>query len=394
MKTLKRLLSVLRKCAREQKRDLWVLGLSLAFAPLFVLLYYLMTGGTGSTSYAVFVINQDVPVTMENGVRLAAGEEVVSGLQAMTYENGNPLLRVIPVSNRAEAETRLRNRDAALLLVIPPDFSAAVAAYRRGDASAQSALTFVGDLTNPTYTVAAVMVMTVSDNYISTATGAERPIQLVEEPLGNSAARTEFENYVPALFIFAVILVIFQAAMTPAREVESGTLRRLRLTRVNSFELLGGITAWLVLVALLEVALTFVVALACGFRSQGSLWLAILVIAITSLSVIGAGMIVAAFSKTVSQAFVIANFPLGLFMFMSGVIYPLPRTPLFTLFGHAVAIYDVLPTTHAVLALNKIFTLGLGFKDILFELSALTLLSVIYFAVGVWIFQKRQMKVD
>ncbi len=394
MNTLKRLVSVLRKCAREQKRDLWVLGLSMAFGPLFVLLYYLITGGTGSTSYPVFVINQDAPVTMENGVRLAAGEEIVSGLQAMTYENGNPLLRVIPMINRTEAETRLRNRDATLLLVIPPDFSAAIAAYRQGDASARSALTFVGDLTNPTYTVAAVMVMTVSDNYISTVTGAERPIQLVEIPLGNSAARTEFENYVPALFIFAVILVIFQAAMTAAREVESGTLRRLRLTRMSSFELLGGITTWLVLVALLEVTVTFLVALACGFRSQGSLWLAVLVGAVTSLSVIGAGMIVAAFSKTVSQAFVIANFPLGLFMFMSGVIYPMPRTPLFTLFGHAVAIYDILPTTHAVLALNKIFTLGLGFKDILFELSALTLLSVIYFAVGVWVFQKRQMKAD
>lgn len=394
MNTLKRLASVVRKCALEQKRDLWVLGLSLAFGPLFVLLYYLITGGTGSTSYAVIVIDQDVPVIMENGVRLAAGEDVLRGLQAMSYENGNPLLRVIPMTDRIEAETRLRNRDAALLLVIPPDFSAAVATYRQGDASARSALTFVGDLTNPTYTVAAVMVMTVSDNYISASMGVDRPIQLIEIPLGNSAARTEFENYVPALFIFAVILVIFQAAMTVAREVESGTLRRLRLTRVRSFELLGGITAWLVLIALMEVVVTFLVALACGFRSQGSLWLAILVGAITSLSVIGAGMIVAAFSKTVSQAFVIANFPLGLFMFMSGVIYPMPRTPLFTLFGHAVAIYDILPTTHAVLALNKIFTLGLGFKDILFELSALTLLSLGYFFIGVWAFQKKQMKVD
>jgi ABC-2 type transport system permease protein len=394
MIAFKRLLGVIRKCAREQKRDLWVLGLSIAFGPLFVLLYYLITGGTGSTSYAVLIFNQDVPVTNENGIRIAAGEEITSSLEAMTYKNGNQLLRVIQVTDRSGAEIRLRNRDASLLLIIPPDLSAAIAASQRGDGSARSVLTFVGDLTNPTYTMAAVLVMTVSDNYVSSATGAERSIQLVEVALGDSAARTEFENYVPALFIFAIILVIFQAAMSPAREVESGTLRRLRLTRVTSFELLGGITTWLVLVALLEVALTFLVALACGFRSQGSLWLAILVSAITSLAVIGAGMIVAAFSKTVSQAFVIANFPLALFMFMSGVMYPMPRIPLFFLFGHAVAIYDILPTTHAVLALNKIFTLGLGFKDILFELSALTLLSVIIFGAGVWIFQKRQMKAD
>lgn len=391
MNTLKRLMSVFRKCAREQKRDLWVLGLSLAFAPLFVLLYYLITGGTGSTSYPVFILNQDVPVTLENSVRLDAGKEILNGLQAMTYKNENPLLRVIEVTERTEAEIQLRNREASLLMIIPPDFSTALAAYRQGDPSAKSQLTFVGDLTNPTYTVAAVLVMTISDKYVSTTTGAKSPIQLVEVPLGTSAARTEFENYIPALFIFAVILVIFQAAMTPAREVESGTLRRLRLTQVNSFELLGGMTTWLVLIALLEVVLTFLVALACGFRSQGPLWLAILVGVITSLSVTGAGLIVAAFSKTVSQAFVIANFPLGLFMFMSGVVYPMPRSSLFTIFGHAVAIYDILPTTHAVLALNKIFTLGLGFKDIFYELSMLTLLSAFYFALGVWVFQKRQM---
>jgi ABC-2 type transport system permease protein len=391
MNTLHRLGSVLRKCAREQQRDLWVLGLSMVFGPMFVLLYYLMTGGTGSTSFAVLVINQDEPV-MRQGSQLAAGDEIVAGLHAMAYKNGNPLLRVITITDRTEAENQLRNRAAALLLIIPSDFSTTINAYREGDKRARSSLTFIGDLTNPTYTVAAVMVMTVGENYISKAIQAEHPIQLVEIPLGDSAARTEFENYVPALFIFAIILVIFQAAMTAARESESDTLQRLRLTLMNSFELLGGITIWLVLIALMEMGLTFLVALACGFRSQGSLWLALLVGAITSLSVIGVGLIVAAFSKSVSQAFVIANFPLGLFMFMGGVIYPMPRTPLFTLLGHGIAIYDILPTTHAVLALNKIFTQGGGFKDISFELSALTLLSIIYFILGVWAFQKRLMK--
>jgi hypothetical protein len=44
-------------------------------------------------------------------------------------------------------------------------------------------LTFVGDLTNPTYSIVAIMVMTVSDNYVSIAMGAEYTIQLVETPL-------------------------------------------------------------------------------------------------------------------------------------------------------------------------------------------------------------------
>jgi ABC-2 type transport system permease protein len=217
---------------------------------------------------------------------------------------------------------------------------------------------------------------------------------MIEVALGDSAARSEFENYIPALFFYSVILVIFHAVMTPTREVESGTLKRLHLTCVNSFEHLGGIIIWLVLIAFIEAALTLVVAVMCGFLSQGSLWLVIINGTITRLSKIGAGLIVAAFSKTTSQAFVIANFPLALFMFMKGVIYPIPRTPFYTLFGHSVAIYDILPTTHAVLALYKIFTWGLGTKDIVFELAALSILSLIYFGSSVWAFQNRKMKMD
>ena len=62
-------------------------------------------------------------------------------------------------------------------------------------------------------------------------------------------------------------------------------------------------------------------------------WLAVLVAAVTSLSIIDIGLIVACFSKTVSQAFVIANSPLGFLMFLTGATLPClicfrPLTPL------------------------------------------------------------------
>jgi ABC-2 type transport system permease protein len=101
---------------------------------------------------------------------------------------------------------------------------------------------------------------------------------------------------------------------------------------------------------------------------------------------------VACFSKTVSQAFVVANFPLGLMMFFSGVIYPLPRVTLFTIAGHAVGPYDILPPTHAVAALNKVLTLGAGLDEVAFELTALTILSMLYFMVGAWLFRRMHLR--
>ena len=382
------------KSVREQKRDPWVIGLSLAFAPLFVFIYWLMTGGTGTTSYGVLVVNQDVPVTLEGGAKLAAGDEVVARLRGLSYQNGSPLLKVVLADNRLEAEHKLRDRAAAALVIIPADFSAQLAAFHSGDTGARTDLIFIGDLTNPTYTVAAVMAMTAADSYTQGFTNAPRPVELVEIPLGASAARNEFENYVPGLLVLAVVLMIFQAAMAPARDIESGALRRLRLTPLTAFDYLGGTSLWLGLVSIAAVLLTFMTAVGLGFRSQGPVWLAVLATAITSLSIIGIGLLVACFSKTVSQAFVIANFPLGLLMFLTGAAFPLPRLTLFTLFGRDFALADLLPPTHAVIILNKVFTLGAGLQEVAFELAALILLSMLYLGLGVWLFQKTQMRAD
>jgi ABC-2 type transport system permease protein len=383
-----RFISVLRKCAREQRRDLWVLGLSLAFAPLFVFIYWMWTGGNVTMSYSVLVVNQDSGVTLADGSILDAGQLVIREMEVLTFQDGSPILRVKPISDRSEAEDLLRKQKAAALVILPPDFSKVIAESREGDATPTTEVELVGDLTNPYYTVAAVMAFTAIDGYTVAATGEYRPIELIETALGDSAARTEFELYVPGLFVLAVIMMLFQASMMVAREIEGGKLQRLRASRLTAFELLGGISTWLVLVAILEVLITFAVAAALGFRSQGALWIAILVGVIASFSIIGVGMIVASFSKTVSQAFVIANFPFGFFMFLSGAAFPVPMGSMFTLWGHDFHLADLLPPRHAVTALNKVFTLGAGLGDVVFELGALAILSILYFGLGVWLFRK------
>jgi ABC-2 type transport system permease protein len=387
-----RFVSVLRKCAREQKRDLWVLGLSLAFAPLFVFIYWMWTGGNATTSYAVLVVNQDAGITLADGTPYNAGEEAIRAMGKLTFQDGSPILRVKLREDRAEAETQLRERKAAALVIIPADFSQVIFESRDTVSFPTTDIELVGDLTNPYYTVAAVMAYTALDSYTLAATEEYRPIGMIETALGDSAARTEFELYVPGLFVLAVIMMLFQASMMVAREIEGGKLQRLRISRMTALELLGGVSAWLVLVAILEVLITFGTAVTLGFRSPGALWIAILVGVITSFSIIGVGMIVASFSKTVSQAFVIANFPFGFFMFLSGAAFPVPMGAMFTLWGHDFHLVDLLPPTHAVNALNKVFTLGAGLNEVWFELTALIVLSVLYFGLGVWLFRRMHMQ--
>jgi ABC-type multidrug transport system permease subunit len=379
--------TVFRKTLREMSRDGWMLGLTLAFAPFFVLLYYLITAG-GSTTYTILTINNDAGIKLADGTSFNAGGEAVAALTSITYADGQPLLKTHPIANLAEAEPILSDRGAAAFILIPADFSQTLASLQNGDRSVTTQIIFGGDLSNPYYMVGVNLGLTAIDSYIQQATGQQPLIGYVEHALGASAARTEFETYVPGTLIFAVIMLIFLASMTVAREIETGTLHRLQLTPMTSLDYLGGVTAALVLVGTAAYALAFVCALAVGFRSQGQVWAAILVGAVTCLSVIGLGMLVASFTRTVSQAFVVANFPLAMMMFFSGVIYPLPKIVLFTLGGREIGLYDILPPTHAVVALNKILTLGADLSQVTFELCALVILSAVYFFIGAWMFKR------
>jgi len=298
----------------------------------------------------------------------------------------------VSVSDQAAAEPILRDRGATAFIQIPADFSQTIQAMQAGDRSVTTTITFGGDLSNTYYMIGANMALTAVDAYVQQATGQKPLVNYIEKPMGASATRSEFETYVPGTLIFAVILLIFLASMTVAREIETGTLRRLQLTPMTSFDLLGGITVALLLVGAIASILSFLVALALGFHSQGPVWVAILVSVVASLSVIGLGMVVASLTRSVSQAFVVANFPLGLMMFFSGVIFPMPAVKLFTIAGRTISPYDILPPTHAVVALNKILTLGASLGDVAYELTALLVLSVLYFAIGVWLFRRTHLR--
>jgi ABC-2 type transport system permease protein len=382
-----RAITVFRKTLREMSRDAWMLGLTLAFAPFFVLLYWLITAG-GSTTYTILTINNDKGIQRADGTTFNAGLEAVVALKNITYSDGQPLLKSVPAADLLKAESILRERGAVAFILIPEDFSQTLQSLQSGDRSVTTQITFGGDLSNPYYMVGVNLSLTAIDGYVMQATGQQPLIGYVEKPLGASAARTEYETYVPGTLIFAVIMLIFLASMTVAREIETGTLRRLQLTPMNSLDYLGGVTAALVLVGTAAFTMAFAVALLVGFRSQGPVWAALLVGAVTCLSVIGLGMVVASFTRTVSQAFVVANFPMAMMMFFSGTIYPLPKIILFTLGGHDIGLYDILPPTHAVAALNKILTLGADLSQVTFELSALVILSALYFFIGVWMFKR------
>ena len=382
-----KLLSVFNASLREQLRSPWDLVLVLVLAPGIIWMYWSFMGG-GSTSYPVLVINDDAGMCTAGDPTGSCAEQAVARVAQVAYESGNPMLRVSTLTSRAEAEKKLRDRDAAALIIFPANFSDAIRLARQGSQATDAKVTLVGDLNNPYYSVAAIVAISTLDDYILEATGQSRPIQMAEEALGGSASRTEFETYVPGLLIAAATMMLYSVAIAITRQIEAGTVRRLQITRMTSFDLLGGISLLYTLISTLSVVLAFWTAQALGFRSQGPLWVAILICILTSFSVIGVGLMTACLSGTTAKAAIAANFPLLLLLFFSGAVFPMAKIDLFTLGGHTFRLFDVLPHTHATLALNKVLSLGAGLGDVLVELAALLILSVVYFLAGVWLFRR------
>jgi len=379
-----RLFSVFRVSLREQLRSPWDLVLTLLLAPMFIWLYWSMVGG-GSTYYKVLVINNDRGSCPIGDPAQTCAEQAIERMSSLTYESGTPLLKLVDVHDRSEAETMLRNRKASGLIFFSESFTESL---HNGEPAAGVQVTFVGDLTNPYYTPAVIFSNAVLESYVREATGQPSPILVTEEPLGGSASRSEFEVYVPGLLIAAGTMMLFSIAILITRQVESGTIHRLQITRMTALDLLGGISILYILISLVTVALSFATAQAFGFRSQGPLWVGMLICAITGVSVVGVGLVTACFSKTVARAAIIVNFPLFLVLFFSGAVFPVGNPRLFTLAGRDYGIFDLLPQTHATNALNKVLSLGAGLGEVTFELMALTVLTLLYFFIGIWLFRR------
>jgi hypothetical protein len=70
----------------------------------------------------------------------------------------------------------------------------------------------------------------------------------------------------------------------------------------------------------------------------------------------------------------------------------MPEAPLLTVAGRTVQVYDLVPAAHAGEAMRRVLVLGDGVGAIVYELVALTLLSVLFLGVGVWLYGRLRLK--
>lgn len=378
-----RMASCFIKTFKENVRDWKILILVLTFAPFFIVLMYLYSTGTGAPSYAVAVVNLD-----GEGIR---ANELIAKLQSLENDGGGTMLRVSVIDEIEKGKRMIQNRNADVLIVIPQDFSESFENYLRTRSGAISPLVNYGDESNIKYLTASSLSDYVAYTYIAEKTGVESPIEIRYESVNTGKPLREFDLYVPALLVFSLIMILFSAAATLVREVEKGTIMRIRLSLLSPLEFMGAVSLNQLLIGTACLALTFLTALLVGYETEGSVPLLLLVGVATCFSVVAISIITACFIESMFGLLTVGCFPFFILMFFSDCFMPLPKIDLFSIAGNQLYVNDILPTAIATRAFSKILTFNASFSDIAFEFVCIIVLSCVYFSIGAWLFNRKHL---
>jgi ABC-2 type transport system permease protein len=374
------------KTLTENCRDWMILVMTVAFAPMFIYLMYAYMNGSGASTFTVAVANLDT--------KGAFSHELIGKWRGIVNTEGKAVMDVRLVNDTKAGRKMIKNRTAELLMTIPSDFSTTFSNYCVHRKGSISGLESYGDPANIKYIMAASLCDYATFGYVSEKAGIEIPLNIKFEAAGAGRSQRDFDLFFPSLLGVAIIMIIFTAAGTLVREVEKGTMTRLVISRLSSFEMLGAVALGQLIIGIASFFLTYCAGLSVGYRSNGSLWLLLLIAAVTCLSVIAMSIITACFVRTLFGLLTIGTFPWFILTFFSDCFMPLPKYHILTIFGNPVYLNDVLPTAIATRAYAKILNYNAHFTDISFEFFAILVLSLSYFFIGALLFKKKHMSVS
>jgi ABC-2 type transport system permease protein len=381
---------VFLKGVKEQIRDFWILLLVILMVPIFIFLYYLMVESE-TPGYDIVLVNRDNGI-FTGGCALNLGDSLIHYARLTAIQEEMSVLHCSRVGNRDSALALLERGAADVAVVFPEDFTRSLLAVSFKD-TAGAVIEVMGDVTQAEYVVGAVWAEELVNRFVQEVSGIRPPVTWKETTLGYSGQRSMFELYVPGLLVLSIIMIIFSASSAIVREPESRTLERLKISRLTSLEFLAGTSLVQIIIALVSLALAILTAMGLGYTLiPGTFWYILLISFLTALSMISFSLIVAAMCRSVKEVAIIGTFPLFLLMFFTGAAFPISGGKLFVIGSRTVMLNDILSPTWAVDALNKVLVKGAAVSGTIPEMTALVVLTLVYFLLGMWAFRCRHMR--
>jgi ABC-2 type transport system permease protein len=421
-------ISVAIKDFKELIRDRRGLFMILLFPLFFMVIFGFAFEGMGESNepHNLAVVNLDegaeMPLTNEN---VNFGDNLTKILIDSEYEDSDVKLFKVIETSETSADQLIQLKEADAILIIPKDFSQSIVDSMKASITAQATGTPIpseyldndtlkivirGDASSMGFGVSQAMLVKILGEYQdalvsniqnpTSGTSSAGSLKLFEgdvESVAGTESFSQFDFLAPGMMVFAILLLSTTVAASLTREVDKGTLARLKLSKMRSFDMLfGALIPWSI-VAALQVLILLITAIIMGFNWQGgvnSILLAMIIGVIGGIGSIALGMIIASFAKNDQQA---SN--LGMLIsvptaFLVGAFFPLPQVVIGEFMGRTFEVYDLLPWTHILDALRMVLIHGKGWSDITYDIGWSIFLSAIIFTIGVVLFSKLRLSVE
>ena len=411
-------ISVAIKDFKELIRDRRGLFMILLFPMFFMIIFGIVYGNMGQTNetYNLVVVNLDegakMPLTNEE---VNFGDNLTEIFRDSEYEDSDVKLFNVINASESSANKLIQLKEADAMIVIPQNFSQTIVGEMENSIAAQTTgttlsnnndtlkLIISGDSSSMGFGVSQVVLIKIigdyQDNLVAniqsqTSGSSVKPLKLFEgdvKSVSGTESFSQFDFLAPGMMLFAILLLATTVAASLTREVEKGTLARLRISKMRSFDMLfGALIPWSI-VAAIQVLILLTVAVIMGFNWQGglnSIVLAMFIGVIGGIGSIALGMIIASFAKNDTQAFNLGIMVVVPTSFVVGAFFQLPQVVIGEIMGRSFQIYDILPWTHILNALKSVLIYGNGLSAITYDLAWSAVLTAIIFVIGMGLFSR------
>ena len=363
MKSLQRILAIVRKEVRQLRRDRLTFGMIVGIPVIQLLMF----------GYA---INMDVR-HLDAAVADMAGSS--ASRQLVMDMSQTQIIKVIrQVSSADELEQLMRQGRISVGIYIPPDFD------RRLHQANRSAVQLLVDGSDTVVQGAAAQLAQVA--YTSrTSPYNDRPPPMELRTYYNPERRSPV-NTVPGLIgvILTMTMILF-TAVAIVRERERGNLELLITTPVRTSELmLAKITPY-VFIGLIQVSLVLLLG---RFLFQvpmaGSLLDTYIITLVFIVANLALGLVISTLVSTQFQAMQLSFFVLLPSILLSGFIFPFAGMP-----RPAQVIAEALPLTHFIRLIRGVMLRGASLQELSGELVILAGFIVVLMTLAILRFSKR-----
>ena len=341
---------------------------------ILVLILWLYTAEVIICAYALGLDLRHLPLAVLDEDRTHVTRTLVNTLTA-----GGAFDLVGHPAHQSEAEEWLQAGRARALVVIPPDFTEEWVGA--GTPRLQVLIDGSEAITAATARNYVLLVLQRMEAKRGPGPPGRPHIRVWYNP---DLTQTRF--MVLSMIALAALMVgVIHPAATIVREKEAGTIEQLRVTPIRTHELFIAKTAPTLFIGVASVFPSLLIVWWFGVPLHGSLLLFMLLTALFLLSAIGIGMLIAAVSRTLQQALLLAFFGLFPVMFLSGTVAPVASMPELL---QALSIAS--PLRHYVEVILGIFLKGNGIAELWPQAAGLAAIGMVLFATAAVVFRRQR----